>query len=419
MNNKKVFLKRVKEYFNEDYEAFLDELKKPQTHGFCINTKKANKDNILKLIDFKYEDYNKYSFRHSNLNIGKSIAYELGLIYPQGLEASEPCLLPNITNLNVVLDMCAAPGGKSINILNRIDNNTLLISNEYDRKRVNALSSNLERMGYENVIVCSKSTDELTIQLKNACDLVILDAPCSGEGMIRKYPEILEQYSLKNKASLAKLQEKLLEDAYKCLKPNGQLLYSTCTYAKEEDEDVVDSFIRKHQDMSFASNYKKLSFLDNTEGQFMVLLKKNNVGDIHLLKPIKTIRNTIVDKFIKDNMNIDNYFLYKQNNNFYLSLIQMPNLKNNVLKYGLYLGNINKERFEPDHSIYRSNIISFKNVYDMNEQEYLKYISGNEININKENGYYQVTYKSFPVGFGKLVNGRLKNKYPKGLRRVI
>lgn len=419
MNNKDIFLERAKEYFGNNYEKFVSKLNEKQTHGFILNLKKGNERDLLSHIDFEYEKYNCNAFRHGNLSIGKSYAHELGLIYSQGLEASEPCLLPDIKDTKIVLDMCASPGGKSINILNRVSNDTIVIANEYEYKRVQALNSNLERLGYENVIITNKKTSELSKELYASVDLVILDAPCSGEGMIRKYPEILNDYSVKNINSLAELQASLLEDAYKCLKPNGQLLYSTCTYSFEEDEDQVNSFLSKHKDMRIINSPKKLSVIDETEGQFMVLFKKDATGSVNKIKYLDNISNKLIDNFIKENIIVDSYYLYRHNDNFYLSLIPLINMGNNVIRYGLDLGSLKKDRFEPSHCLYRSNLLEFKTVYDLSDKEYELFIKGNELPVDLKDNYYQVRYKGFALGYGKVSNNRLKNKYPKGLRKMI
>ncbi len=417
--SKELFLENAKEYFKENYEVFVKKMHEPQTHGFFINEKKGNNDDILSLVDFEYERFNEISFRHHFDAIGKSKAYELGLVYPQGNEASMPSLLPDMTNVHNVLDMCAAPGGKSINILNRMNDDAVLISNEYSFQRVSALANNLERMGYENVVITNKDTEVLADELEYSQDLVILDAPCSGEGMVRKYPEIFNTYSNENINELASLQSKLLENAYRCLKPNGQLLYSTCTFSFKEDENQIESFLLRHPDMSRVSDYHKLSFIDDTEGQFYVLLKKDKTGETRNLKPKKTANNKTVEAFIKENLNIDSYYLYMNGDNFYLSLIPLPDLGYNVIRYGLYIGSLTKGRFEPEHNLYRSNRIEFINTYELDEKEYEIIVSGNEMPIQYKDSYVQLLYKGFPIGFGKAAKGRLKNRYPKGLRRML
>ena len=429
MNND--FLRRVKTYFDDNSNRYLEELNKPCSQAFFINTNKANYEDIFKIIDFEYEpsSLTEASFYHSLDNIGKTKAYELGLIYPQEIAASITASKVDIENVKVVVDMCAAPGGKTINILNRLPKDSICISNDVTYKRALTLSSNLERLGLDNVVITSKKTSELANQLESTADLVILDAPCSGEGMIRKYPEILDDYSVNNIINLASIQKDLLEDAYKMLKENGQLLYSTCTYAFEEDENQIRDFLSLHSDMElidlgegYSSKLKgtiKLTPLNNTEGQFICLMKKKT-GINTRLKTLKPIKEKIVDDFISHNLLLDKYYLYKHNNQFFLSLIELPDLKNNVLKNGIYIGDIVNNRFEPNHSLYRSNSLigKYRYVYDLNEEEYYTYISGNELKVNLENEYYLVTYKNHSLGFGKASNNHLKNKYPKGLRRM-
>lgn len=428
----KEFEDRTKLYFKDRYSEYLNELSKPCTQGFFLNTLKANKDDILSIIDFNYSKskLTDCSFYHNCDNIGKTKAYELGLIYPQEIAASLSSTFIDTNNIKTLVDLCAAPGGKTINVLNKLDKDVLAISNDYNHQRSTILSSNLERLGIDNVIVTNKKVNDLADQLENFADLVILDAPCSGEGMIRKYPEILDDWNIKSINDLSKLQSELLEDAYRILKGNGQLLYSTCTYAFEEDENQINDFLAKHSDMhlikigephsSTLEGTIKLSPLDNTEGQFLCLMVKVSNSESSCTKQLKSIKEKIVDVFIKENLDIDNYYLYKHNEHYYMSLIPLIDLKNNVMRYGIYVGDIVNKRFEPSHTLYRSNTLrdKFKYVYDLNDEEYDKYITGNEIRIEKDNNYYLVTYKGYSLGYGKCSNGQLKNKYPKGLRRA-
>lgn len=428
MNN--TFKERVSTYFEEDANKYLEELNKPCTQGFFINTKKAPKQEIFDLIDFQYQESNLNinAYYHNEENIGKTKAYELGLIYPQEIAASLTTSFVKTENVKLVVDMCAAPGGKTIDIINRLDKDCLVISNDVNHTRVLALSQNIERSGFDNCIVTNKQIDQLTDILSNKVDLVILDAPCSGEGMIRKYPEIFEEYSLDNINNLAKIQADLLENAYRMLKGNGQLIYSTCTYAFEEDERQVTNFLNKHTDMhlidlgeSYASKLKgtiKLSPLNNTEGQFISLMVKDKNDEHTNIKYLKPIKEKLVNDFIKENIDIDNYYLYKHNDYYYLSLIPLLDLGSNVIKPGIQVGQIINKRFEPSHNLYRSNNLKFKYVYDLSDDEYDIYITGNELKVDLLDHYYQITYKNHSLGFGKVSQKHLKNKYPKGLRRV-
>ena len=428
-----LFVKRAEEYFADESQSFLKLLAEKPTQGFFLNTRKAGKDEIDDLLDFEYHrsQLTDDSYYHNEENIGKSIAYELGLIYPQEIAASLTTKFIDRKDVKIVVDMCAAPGGKTINVLNRLDPDVLCISNDVKHDRSLVLSSNLERCGLDNVIVTSKDTAKLADELQEKADIVILDAPCSGEGMIRKYPEILEDYSLKNIDSLARLQSELLQDAYKLLAPGGQLIYSTCTYAFEEDEDQISSFLEKNSDMSLIpidlpSSSKlpgtvKLSPLNDTEGQFFALMRKKGIKNDMNLRYLKPVKDRTVEDFLQENLILDEYYLYKNNDRYYLSLMPLIDLKNNVLKYGINIGEIRNRRFEPNHNLYRANSLRglYRYRYDLNEEEYTRFISGNEFRVDLSNNYYLITYKGHSLGFGKCSGGIMKNKYPKGLRRMI
>lgn len=430
---KQLFIERIKSYFKDDADEFIKKMDKHCAQGFFLNTKKANKDEIFKLIDFEYRKSNLTddSYYHDDDNIGKTKAYELGMIYPQEIGASLTSHYLSDNKIKTVVDMCAAPGGKTINVLNRLNDDVLCISNDSNHSRSLILSSNLERMGLDNVIITNKSCDVLSDQLENFADLVILDAPCSGEGMIRKYPEIIDEYSLENIKHLSDIQSNLLDNAYRMLKSGGTLIYSTCTYAFEEDEDQINSFLNRYPDMHLIKLPKighstidgciKTSILNDTEGQFIAYLSKDTNDTNIKINYLKPVKEKIVDDFIKDNMDIDSYYLYKYNNHYYMSLYPLIDLKQNIVRYGIYVGDIVKNRFEPSHCLYRSNSLKdkFRYRYDLSDNEYDKYISGQEIKADLDNHYYLITYHNYSLGYGKCSNKVIKNKYPKGLRRMI
>lgn len=431
--NNELFIKRCSEYFEDDCSEFLAQLEKPCTQAFFLNTRKADKEKILKIVDFPYRSskLTDQSFYHECDSIGKTKAYELGLIYPQEIAASLSSLFIEKDDIETVVDLCAAPGGKTINALNRLSKDALCISNDVNHSRALTLSSNLERSGLYNVIITNRKTEDLADQLEGFADLVILDAPCSGEGMIRKYPEILDDYSLNNIVQLSKIQTKLLDEAYRILNDGGQLLYSTCTYAFEEDEKQVEGFLERFPDMKLvdidmrsSSKLKgtiKLSPLNGTEGQFIALMRKDGIKKDLSLRYLKPVKEKLVDDFIKENLVLDEYYLYKNSEHFFLSLRPLPDLKYSTLKYGIYAGEIINRRFEPNHNLFRANCLAdkFRYVYDLNDKEYDMFVSGNEFKAELENHYYLLTYQGLSLGFGKCTNKTVKNKYPKGLRRMI
>ena len=428
-----LFQHRAELYFGNKAKEFLDSLESAPTQGLFLNTQKASRAEIMKEIDFPVFEspLTSDSFCHFEENIGKTKAYELGLIYPQEIAASLSTKYIDPKNISLIVDLCAAPGGKTVNIMNRVENDAICICNDVSHTRAQILSSNLERLGLDRTIVTSKKVSDLAEQLEGEADLVILDAPCSGEGMIRKYPEILEEYSLKNIYDLASVQKELLEKAYQILKEGGQLVYSTCTYAPEEDEEQICAFLYEHPDMklvelpelgnSLLRGTIKLSPLDHTEGQFISLLKKDGNGQRTSMKYLKPVKEKTVDDFIGKNLDLDHYYLYKAKDRYYLSKIPLPDLGQGVLKYGIYTGEMKNGRFEPSHSLYRSNILKGRFIHSLklNNEEYERFCEGLELRFPYENGYYQTVYHGHSLGFGKLSNGILKNKYPKGLRRVL
>lgn len=430
--NNKLYIDNCKSYFKDKFDDFYKEFEKPATRGFFINTLKDTDSNILKLIDFDYKrsSFNHLSYYHNNDHISNSKAYELGLIYPQGVESSFSSSAFEFKNVNLVVDMCCAPGGKSINFINKYKDATF-VCDDVNYKRALLINNNFERLGIDSAIITNLETNELSNRLQNSADLVILDAPCSGEGMVRKTDEVFDSYSDKYIDSLAQLQVSLLDDAYNLLNNDSYLIYSTCTYSFIENENNITSFLDKYKDMelihidcdnnsSILPGTVKLSFLNNTEGQFIAILHKKGVKAHINIKTIKPIKDSIADKFIKDNLNINDYYLYKENDRYYLSFKPLIDLKGNILRMGIYLGDVIKNRFSPNHFMYRANSLNghYKYEYELNDKEYDDYIKGLEIKCsNLSNNYYHLTYKKYSLGFGKVSNNVIKNKYPKGLRK--
>ena len=421
----------MQDIYKDEYDEFLKALEDKPISSFYINSLKDSKENILHEIGFKYKEgrYNPDSYYYEDVQIGKTIANDLGLIYPQEMSASIPSLILNPKENSCIVDMCSAPGGKSINLACISKDSGILISNEYEYKRAMILTSNLERMGISNVIVTNKNGDDLAVSLMGVADYVLLDAPCSGEGMIRKNHEIIDNYSMDNIELCSLRQKQLIENAYDILKEGGYLVYSTCTYAKEENEDIVHDFLKRHEDMELMTidnrfirrgindpNMVRFTVLDGTEGQFVSLMRKNSAGFSKNMTYKKPVRNKIIEEFIKENLCLDEYYVYEQNGYYYMSLKPLWDLGKNVLRYGIYIGEIKKNIFYPSHNLFRSNALRncFKKVIELNDEEYLKYRSGLNLYHEDANGYYLLTYHGY--AYTKATKGDLKNKYPKGLR---
>lgn len=439
MNGRAIFFDRMKACFDEEYPAFTAALKRKANKSIYLNLLKAPLDKILALIDFKHERsaYNPLTYYYEIEGIGKSALYDLGLIYPQEVSASVPAYVLNPQRDSLIVDMCAAPGGKCINLANITQDEALIIANEVDYKRAQSLITNIERLGIGNILITNKNGAELAADLEGQADYVLLDAPCSGEGMIRKNPAILATYSQANINSLAKRQAFLLDCAYQILKEGGELVYSTCTFAIEENEQQVAAFLKRHRDVTLlpldvryarrglaypgldSAALVRLTPLENCEGQFIAHFKKGGERPSFKLREIKEVSNPLVESFIQKEFNLNNYYLYEDKGHFSLTFKALPDLKRHVLRTGIDLGVIRKGIFFPAHALYRANKTAraAKHVLAITEKEYFSVIAGESIYRDIDDGYYLLSYQGFPLAFTKAVKGELKNKYPHGLRR--
>lgn len=398
---KKEYLSRMKNYLNEDYDKYLASLDKDEKHGIVVNLKKLDKSklvlsDIVNIFDarlmfkndsFAYLQYDKDKLTNNGISIGRHPLYHVGIYYVQEPSAARPIYEAGISENDSVLDLCASPGGKSIEALCCLDKckGGFLISNEVDSSRVKILLSNVERMGFDNVIVSSENSAKLANTFFEFFDKVIVDAPCSGEGMFRKSLDARLQWSESLVRSMARLQMSLLNDAYKMTKEGGMIIYSTCTFSKEENEDNINLFLSKHPDMRLNKMEKLLPFEYDGEGQFYAILLKEGEGHRGNLFPS--------EKSLKE-LNIVRYKI------------------NGYEKKG---GEI-----VPTHALTHIDDASFENAYELSDEEVIKYLHGDVIRVDKNllDGYYKMTYKNLGLGLAKNVKGTLKNHYPKGLRNV-
>lgn len=445
------FLNRIKNYLSDDaeYKKFLDSFSEPSANGLMINkyliknnlnlyNKIINDLNLKSVYEneyYSYNIYNKNKNAEQNISPGKNIYHHQGIYYIQ--EPSANTVLRNITfkDGDKILDLCASPGGKSIQALLNIQNknNSFLISNEIDFARAKILHSNIERMGFSNTIITNTTSANLKNEFIEYFDKIIIDAPCSGEGMMRKSEIAIDQWSISLINNCAKIQKELLTDAYHMLKPGGFLVYSTCTYAKEEDEDIIDYITHKFNDLKIVKMNKIYHHMNIGEGQFYCILTKDGYSHIDISTSQNNIKNNIsnneysiinqfFDNILSNKFTNKTNLIYKYKNKFYLINNNFPlnKLKNiNVISIGIELGEIKKDRFEPAHHISHSFISDiFKNRIELDEADAIKYLKGEVLKteLDVDNGYGVVTYNDISLGLVKVTNKTLKNHYPKGLR---
>lgn len=437
---KQDFLNRMQEMLKDEYEQYLNTLDQPVYRGLRVNTLKISAEAFqsLQLFDVQPTPFAKESFYiDANLSgVGNHPCHLSGMIYLQEPSASSAVSVLDPQENDWVLDLCAAPGGKSTQIAARLNNTGFLLSNEIENSRANILLSNLERCGVSEMMVTNASPAALCEQVKGWFDKVLVDAPCSGEGMFKKNAKALEDWSIEHVQACQSRQLHILDSAYEALKQGGILVYSTCTYAPEENEEVIQKFLSAHEDMELVdcgtdfgrhglSGYdidetmvRRIFPMDQGEGHFIAKMVKHGEQSI---SPIKEIKAAKVDEAVTDFMN-------KQGSaslNFYVQQGKVYGRKGNfikldkirILRQGIECGEMIKNRFEPHHAFYLAGVNQncFKQSYELNTEEIKKYLHGDVLEAELK-GYTAILYQGVGIGFAKGDGRILKNKFPKGLR---
>lgn len=330
-----------------------------------------------------------------------------------------------------VCDLCAAPGGKTTQIAGRMGGKGFLLCNEINPKRAKILSRNIERMGVANALVTNEHPETLAVRFPGFFHRVLVDAPCSGEGMFRKEEAAVTDWSQETVEMCARRQREILHSAAKLVAPGGRLVYSTCTFAPEEDEDTVAAFLEGHPEFTPEAvdapwftpgkpgNYRMWPHKLLGEGHFAAVLRKNG-GEEGEARPMS---GEALPKSWREFANPLGITLPEGKtvtfgNTLYWAPAELPDLKGlKVLRPGLELGTVKKDRFEPAHALalwLRS--CNHTQDYPPDSQEMAAYLHGDVVPSEKR-GWCLVTAGGYSIGWGKGDGQRLKNHYPKGLRR--
>jgi len=422
------FLDEMKEILNEEYDDFIKSYDEPKTTGLRVNTLKISKEDLLNLNLYNLDQipWAKEGFYYNEEvdRPGKSPLHEAGAYYLQ-----EPSAMSVVPKLDVqedekILDMCAAPGGKSTYILSKLNNTGLLVSNEINPTRIRALGENLERFGAKNYIITNTDSNNLRKVFTGYFDKIVIDAPCSGQGMFRKDEVAITDWSYAKVLECQSIQREIIRDGYEMLTNGGTLVYSTCTFAKEENEDVINEFISEYPNAKLIMMERLWPHKVKGEGHFVAKIQKLEEEDCS----VKQIKVKRIDKEIKDykdfekkflNISLENKFEIR-GENLYLLPEESPDTKKiKLLRYGLHVGTLKKNRFEPSHALsHYLKIEDAKYIENLkvNDEQILQYLRGNTINTGNSRGWVLVCVEGIPIGWGKESNGVLKNHYPKGLR---
>lgn len=438
----KLFLDRMKDILQEEYSDFIEAMNTPAIKGFYINPLKKD---VIQHLDKNYITPHPYIprgyyYEYQQYPLGKHPYFNCGLYYIQEPSAMVVGNLLDIKEDDYILDMCAAPGGKTCQVASKLSNHGLMIANDIHAIRATILSENVERFGLHNTIVTNCDPVTLPNTFTSYFDKIILDAPCSGEGMFRKLQKAVDEWSLEKVTTCSKLQKQLLDSAHQMLKTEGILVYSTCTYSIEENEDNVRYCvqqlgmelvqIKKQKGMSTGIGIPEVVRLyphKNTgEGQFIALLKKTKSDTKQKVKTVASnITNeqrALVQTFYKQTLNIPlPKYLYNSNNHIYAIQPHFPQLKKvRILRNGLYLGECKKGRFEPSLSLAltleKKDLLRY---YDFKAEDptITSYLKGETLVGNQDKGYGVIFVDGYPLSFYKESNKQVKNLYPKGLRR--
>ncbi len=488
------FLERMQETLGEEYGAFLEALGQERYQALRLNPLKLGADGRsaadvpgasahLTRVPWAEDGY----YYEADDRPGKHPYHAAGLYYIQEPSAMAPAELLEVQPGQRVLDLCAAPGGKSTQMAAKLRGQGLLVCNEIHPARAKVLSENIERMGVCNACVTNEAPERLADFFPEYFDRILVDAPCSGEGMFRKNDAACEEWSPENVALCAQRQDGILDCAAKMLRPGGRLVYSTCTFSPEEDEGSVERFLERHEDFSlFPVDTGKFGPEDplpggekrkpgpeaeggqafhgsrgrlpgtlrlwphrvKGEGHFAAALQK--AGDLPegclRQAPNGTVRGlsekerkelSDFERFCQETLSggissepsslgravgMEGEAVYiRFGDNLYLVSADMPALRGlKVLRPGLQVGELKKNRFEPSHAL----ALALRPEHAMHiwnmasEDERLQYyLRGGTFPAESEKGWYLICVDGFGIGWGKLAGGMMKNHYPKGLRR--
>ena len=445
------FLARMEALLGGAYHDFCDALEAPDTHALRVNTKKITPERLLPLLPFAPLplSFTERGFLIPNgERAGNLPLHHAGAYYVQDPSAmATVAALPFSPRGLRVLDLCAAPGGKTTALADRIGSDGLLVSVEIVPSRARALLSNVERMGLSNTVVLNTDPPSVAAMFDRYFDLVVVDAPCSGEGMFRKYPEAAAEWSSAGVEAAAARSRLILDDAAKTVAEGGYLLFSTCTFSEEENEDTVTAFLAAHRDFeitplspavtaitaegiaragrpqAITETRRYYPHLAPGEGQYIALLHRTaggRGGPLYRETPLRTDKRAEVEvrAALAEIMALPDGRLCLGGDNAYL-LPDLPLPPRGLLRAGVALGTKNGKIFLPHHHAVMAlgNRFHSRLALTIGDERIAAYLSGAEIDAEAAlRGFTAVLLEQIPTGLAKCSQGRAKNHYPKGLR---
>ncbi len=442
------YRERMKRLLGDEYECYIKVLSEKPVRAFRVNTDKISVEDFLKINPFGGEKipYVNNGFYFDYDGIGNHPFHHAGMIYIQEPGAMAPAECIDIQPDWKILDMCAAPGGKSTQLKNKLGKGGVLVSNEIIPSRCKILTGNIERLGLRNTVTTCMDTDRLAKAFPETFDLIMVDAPCSGEGMFRKEEIAVTEWSEENVRKCAVRQAEILKNAVRCLKGGGYIIYATCTFSLEENEMLIDSFLSEHPEFELLPVKKEVAE-STSDGIFFDGCKAENIGYCRRFYPHKSrgegqfmavLHSTVSESFSKkkdkpkaekiDNTvtaflsdvltdyDTDKAIMYNDSPVYFTKELDIK--KGTAFSCGVTIGEIKKNYIQPHHQFFMAMGKNFKRKIDLSpdSEEIRKYLRGEEFDTDCENGWAVVTVCGCTLGGVKVVSGKAKNHYPKGLR---
>lgn len=431
-NLPKEFVDRMAAQLGDELPAFLRTYDEPYQRGIRMNPyKPVSREQLPEglLEPVPWEPSGRYLSLASKA--GAEILHEAGAWYLQEPSAMIPAAVLDAKPGERILDLCAAPGGKTTQNALRMAGQGTIVCNEPIRDRAKILSRNVERMGIPNAIVVSAWPEDLAKLWPEAFDGIQCDAPCSGEGMFRRHPETRGEWNAESPAGCAKRQGDILDSAAVMLRPGGRLVYSTCTLNGVENEGVVEAFLQRHAEFALEPfELPTLSAPDGMltiyphrvkgEGHFVALLRRK--GEARAVWKNASPKENAPDKAAMKALN-DFSPDAKANLLFGGELRYCPDFPDfskargvSVLRSGLHLGTVKGKVFIPDHAWAVCNEAPAVPRIHLTEEQARQYQNGQVVPAEGK-GWVLACFAGIPLGWGKISDGMMKNHYPKGLRR--
>ena len=450
------FEKRMRELLGTEYDAFAKGYETDHAAGLRVNTMKLSPETFQSLAPVAVREIpwikNGFYYDADVAQPAKHPYYFAGLYYIQEPSAMTPAAVLPVTPGERVLDLCAAPGGKSTELAAKLCGEGVLVSNDISNSRAKALLKNLELFGTKNAVIVSESPAKLAERFAGYFDKILVDAPCSGEGMFRKSPAIMKNWEQYGVEYYQKLQREILPSAVKMLRPGGMLLYSTCTFSPEEDEDTLAFLLREYPELSMAES--PLSYegfapgrpewadgpeeIKNAiriwphkmegEGHFVALLQKSMDAEesrytTEYVKPVK-LSDEAKEFLGRISLSLAPERIVAREERLYYLPKDLPDLSGlRILRSGLLLGEMKKNRFEPSQALACAlKMEEYDNCYNLTSEDadVIRYLKCETITAKTpvKDGFVLVCVDGYPLGWGKAAKDVIKNKYLAGWRMM-